>query len=636
MEPDDSAVLASYNVSRSVGLETRRAVLLVCRNAVYIVDGFEKVQAPMLSPTRAPRGLSAAESKKSSALDGLRRLRAGGPAGAGDGWSSAGGGGTASRSSSGSGGSAGGERYKVALRRSSMGPVPPPTEERLSPSRSSKSKLKLGVGECGDNGSAANSDGDGGRGGADGGGQGDDGDGELARFEHVGVQRIHCDEVFALYKRRHQLRDVALEILDTQGRSVLVSLDSQAEQEEVLAALLSQPLPNSIFARTKPRLRLGASLSPAAAGAAYRRFMQQLRTAWTKRWQAGQATNLEYLMALNTLAGRSFNDITQYPVFPWVLADYESAQLDLNDPRNFRDLKKPMGALGPARAAQFQERYQAVMEAAADGGDPADPPAFHYGTHYSCAGYTLYYMLRLEPFSRLALHLQGGHFDKPDRLFRDVRSSWESASRDNLQDVRELIPEFFFLPEFLVNSNRFDLGITQRGQPVHHVGLPPWANGDPRQFIRLHRQALESDNVSRNLHHWIDLIFGCKQRGPAAVAAQNVFVHLTYEGEVDLDAIDDPLLREATIAQIHNFGQTPSRLFKKPHPPREAPAIVRAGADGQLSVDAAAIAWHQHLSPPLCIVGAPENVALKAVALASAGAGSGGGGGGPGGGGGAG
>lgn len=29
-------------------------------------------------------------------------------------------------------------------------------------------------------------------------------------------------------------------------------------------------------------------------------------------------------MYLNTLAGRTYNDYMQYPVFPWVLADYTS------------------------------------------------------------------------------------------------------------------------------------------------------------------------------------------------------------------------------------------------------------------------------------------------------------------------
>lgn len=38
-------------------------------------------------------------------------------------------------------------------------------------------------------------------------------------------------------------------------------------------------------------------------------------------------SNFQYLMALNLMAGRTFNDITQYPVFPWILADYSSEEL---------------------------------------------------------------------------------------------------------------------------------------------------------------------------------------------------------------------------------------------------------------------------------------------------------------------
>ena len=53
---------------------------------------------------------------------------------------------------------------------------------------------------------------------------------------------------------------------------------------------------------------------------------------------------------------------------------------------------------------------------------------------------------------------------------------------------------------------------------VGNVVLPPWAGGSAREFIRKHREALESDYVSDKLHHWIDLIFGCKQRGKVGVA----------------------------------------------------------------------------------------------------------------------
>ena len=43
-------------------------------------------------------------------------------------------------------------------------------------------------------------------------------------------------------------------------------------------------------------------------------------------------------------------------------------------------------------------------------------------------------------------------------MFHSIRECWLSASKNNMADVKELIPEFFYLPEFLVNSNNFDLG----------------------------------------------------------------------------------------------------------------------------------------------------------------------------------
>lgn len=75
---------------------------------------------------------------------------------------------------------------------------------------------------------------------------------------------------------------------------------------------------------------------------------------------------------------------------------------------------------------------------------------------------------------------------------------------------------------------------------VADVDLPPWATG-AADFIWKHRQALESRYVQANLHKWIDLIFGCKQRGQAAVEADNLFWHTSYEGAVDLDSIKDPV-----------------------------------------------------------------------------------------------
>ena len=41
-----------------------------------------------------------------------------------------------------------------------------------------------------------------------------------------------------------------------------------------------------------------------------------------------------------TYLGRSHNDLNQYPVFPWILADYTSKTLDLKDPKVYRDFSK--------------------------------------------------------------------------------------------------------------------------------------------------------------------------------------------------------------------------------------------------------------------------------------------------------
>jgi hypothetical protein len=115
--------------------------------------------------------------------------------------------------------------------------------------------------------------------------------------------------------------------------------------------------------------------------------------------------------------------------------------------------------------------------------------------------------------------------------------------------------------------------------------------------------------VSENLHNWIDLIFGYKQRGSDSVKAQNVFMHITYEGNVDIEKIEDPIMRAATISQIENFGQTPSNLFNTPHPQRKVPVLMNLSASGQqnetqsLSTIEAYVKWHTPLAPPLVSIG---------------------------------
>nr|XP_038959902.1 neurobeachin isoform X1 [Rattus norvegicus] len=376
-------------------------------------------------------------------------------------------------------------------------------------------------------------------------------------------------EIRAVFSRRYLLQNTALEVFMANRTSVMFNFPDQATVKKVVYSL--------------PRVGVGTSYGlPQARRISLATPRQLYKSSnMTQRWQRREISNFEYLMFLNTIAGRTYNDLNQYPVFPWVLTNYESEELDLTLPGNFRDLSKPIGALNPKRAVFYAERYETWE-------DDQSPP-YHYNTHYSTATSALSWLVRIEPFTTFFLNANDGKFDHPDRTFSSIARSWRTSQRDT-SDVKELIPEFYYLPEMFVNSNGYHLGVREDEVLVNDVDLPPWAK-KPEDFVRINRMALESEFVSCQLHQWIDLIFGYKQRGPEAVRALNVFHYLTYEGSVNLDSISDPVLREipeayfirdphtflltkdsikAMEAQIQNFGQTPSQLLIEPHPPRSS------------------------------------------------------------------
>eukprot|EP01041_Mallomonas_annulata_P001754 gene1754-3385_t len=352
---------------------------------------------------------------------------------------------------------------------------------------------------------------------------------------------LDISRVCRLYCRRHMLRPTALEILLLDGESALFCFQSKEARDKIYNILTTQT--KKCDAPTVPTTE------------------DMLR-----RWQRREISSFEYLLFLNFEAGRSLSDLAQYPVFPHVIADYKSETLNLESDETFRDLSRPIGALTPARLDHFKQRYTNMIAAAT----PSSPPPFLYGTHYSTPGYVLFFLARVAPEHMLCL--QGGKFDSPDRMFSSMAGCWESCL-NNPADLKELIPEFFCGDgEFLLNASDLELGRLHQGVGARlgDVELPPWSHRNPKEFIQLQRLALESEYVSKNLHLWIDLIFGYKQLGKAALQADNLFYHLTYEAAVeDLQRESDPTQRLALEAQVQEFGQTPTQLFSGAHPARD-------------------------------------------------------------------
>ncbi|KAJ8613795.1 hypothetical protein CTAYLR_004894 [Chrysophaeum taylorii] len=385
-------------------------------------------------------------------------------------------------------------------------------------------------------------------------------------------------DVAAVLLRRFRLRDTAVEIYFRRGETLFVDLapryggttttgDDEVFGAEVYAVATRRR--DELVRKLIPCVR--AARGPSSDGIfpllqAPRVSASRLLRKATRAWQDRRVSNYEYLCVVNALAGRSFSDPCQYPVFPWIVADYSSDELDLGNPKSYRDLSKPMGALNAARLKETLKRYESFL-------DP-HVPRFHYGSHYSTsAGVVMHYLLRLAPFASLHCDLQGGRFDVADRLFASIPEAWAANSgrrgTSSSNEVKELTPEWYATPAFLTNRGRLPLGTSQDGVLVGDVELPPWARGSPHSFISATRAALESEFVSQNIHLWLDLVFGYKQQGPAAVDAHNVFFYLCYPDAVDLDAIEDPKLRASTVLQASHFGTCPTQLFAKtPHPRR--------------------------------------------------------------------
>ena len=141
-------------------------------------------------------------------------------------------------------------------------------------------------------------------------------------------------------------------------------------------------------------------------------------------------------------------------MFPWVIKDFKSEVLDLKDEDMFRDLKVPIGAMNKKRLDEFKARYYELTES----------DRYLYGTHYSCPGYVIGFLVRSHP--QLMIKFQGGKFDNPNRLFKGMYKEWDSC-QTNQGNVKELIPEFFGEDtDFLVNKLKLDLGIRSNGKRV--------------------------------------------------------------------------------------------------------------------------------------------------------------------------
>ncbi|EAY00686.1 Beige/BEACH domain containing protein [Trichomonas vaginalis G3] len=331
-------------------------------------------------------------------------------------------------------------------------------------------------------------------------------------------------------------RPNAIEIFTANKQSFYFHFPNFTDRSQTIKYITSNNFPNAIFVQTK-----NSSAEISSLGL-------------TQKWLNRQISTFTYLMWLNQLSGRSFNNTQNYPVFPWILKDYASKNIDLNNPEIYRDLSKPLGALDEERLEKLK-LYR----------NNSDNLNILYRSTYSCPFHIYFYLLRLEPFTTCHIEIQDGHFDVPGRLFSNLQSSWVSAS-GCMNNYKELIPEFFYFPEFLQNVDRFKFGKMMTGDVVDDVVFPPFTSS-AASFVLLNREALESDYVSAHIGDWIDLIWGYSQRGQNAENKDNVFDPRLYEDV--WERLADPDCIPEIESMLMNIGVIPHRLFEEKHPNRQ-------------------------------------------------------------------
>ncbi|VDO06693.1 unnamed protein product [Rodentolepis nana] len=424
--------------------------------------------------------------------------------------------------------------------------------------------------------------------------------------EQKGVVTFPLRSIAHIEERRFELRDLALELFFNRMCNVPPDRDHFLQ---TLVGACSALLPHY----TSPWWRVGSfgiesgrrypsqrlrdacagilgPFSTPYVGQATRERLLDAQVAWLR----GQMSNFDYLMALNSAAGRTYNDITQYPIFPWVIADYKSEILDLRKSRDtYRQLDRPISVQSEAVAAAVIENYEDLKAQQAESCfeysfDEEQRsilcPVYHYSSFCSNEAIILHLLFRLIPFAFRLIQFQDGNFENPNRLFHSMAVEWAMAT-DSAKHVKELIPEFFFRSDLFTNHENFELGTRHDGILVDGVELPPWSKGDPRLFVLINRAVLESPYVTAHLPEWIDLVFGYKQTGRAGERALNLYHPFTYFGAIDVDRIEDPVRRNAVQSMIRNYGQVPRQLFPThPHPRRAYPRTLMATGGSALHV----------------------------------------------------
>ena len=273
----------------------------------------------------------------------------------------------------------------------------------------------------------------------------------------------------------------------------------------------------------------------------------------------GEIDNFHYLLLVNKYASRTYNDISQYPVMPWVINNLTNFHL--------RDFSRTICQQKNCRKddnidSSNDDKYISNMKTL----------KCHFMLHYSNSGYIMHYLSRVNPITYDAIKFQSNQFDQASRMFFSMIELLKVF--EVVEDNRELIPEFFSSYYFMLNLNKNDFGyFKEKNIQIGNV-LCEKGKGSCITFVASQREQLDN---SAQLNKWIDNVFGVNQLNDKII---NIFPKFTYAQNNNFEEKIKKLeakgkTKEEIYSKIRtkigllNLGVTPHQLFVNPHPEME-------------------------------------------------------------------
>ena len=296
----------------------------------------------------------------------------------------------------------------------------------------------------------------------------------------------------------------------------------------------------------------------------------------------------DIILLINLISNRTFIDLYQYPVFP-LLFFYDKSNnaipRDLNNHIGLQDVTE----VSKKRKELFHKMLLEYEDIDEENKKKDLNIPYFFNTHYSNIVYIANYMIRLMPYSFCCIELQGEEFDDPNRLFHSIRETFYNISIQK-SDLRELIPEFFYLPEMFMNINSFNFHKRVNGENeelVDDIIMPKVIlqknnnnslinenkNIDEKSdnflecFIFVDEMKNKLEKSKDNLGSWLNIIFGEEQKHKLIKVGKKKIKAQFFRSESYID-VDSEILKNYTNNELFmksvDFGIIPLKtIFKK-------------------------------------------------------------------------